>query len=68
MTLKITITSVTDTDIDNNAITVKSVSATIGGKEVGIVSTFDNSLDDASCRTAFKNYLTSLGYTWTTEE
>jgi len=65
--LAITITQITENDYAGIPETTKSLKGSIDNKNLPIIHTEDSLVSDATCKTNFKNKLTSLGYTWTTE-
>lgn len=65
--LAITIEIIIDEDYDGVEETVKELCGSIDGVAVEPQMTFEDSVSDADCKTAFKAKLTELEYTWTTE-
>lgn len=66
--LVITITTVTEADYDGVDETTKHVKGTLDLIPVHLNTIEENTVTDAICKTNYRNNLTSLGYTWDTED
>ena len=67
MELKITVQTITELDYDDVSVTEKNLTSTIDGIDTTIVHSEASSVIDATAKTNYKNKLTELGYTWTSE-
>ena len=65
--LQITITTITENDYDEVAVTEKVAVATIDEAVLPVTHSEPDSVSDATIKTNFKAELTEIGYTWDTE-
>ena len=68
MILKITITQITENDYDGNPETTKTVTGTLDNKRVPETIIYANGQTESEIKTAYRDKLTALGYTWDSEE
>jgi len=67
MTLQIIISTVNDTDFDDNPISYKEATVLLDDEVMNIHGAYAVATSDNDIKTAIKSKLTSLGYTWDNE-